>query len=38
MTIAAAIGHRLRLKVFSFVVGIETDPIEEGEPLTGDGD
>ena len=35
-TMAAPIGHRLSLEVFSFVVGDVTKPIEEDESLTGD--
>jgi hypothetical protein len=38
VTIAAAIGYSLSLEVFSFDVGVVTEPIEEGEPLTGDRD
>ena len=33
---AAAVGDRLSLEVFSFVVEVVTQPIEEGESLTGD--
>ena len=36
VTMAAAISHRLRLKVFSFVVGVITQPIQKGESLPGD--
>jgi hypothetical protein len=35
---AAAIGDGLGLEVFSFVVGILAEPIEEGESLAGDRD
>ncbi len=38
MTIAAAIGHRLSLEVFSFVVGVITQPIKEGESLSSNRD
>jgi hypothetical protein len=35
---AAAIGYSLGIEVFSFVVGGMTQPIKEGESLTGDRD
>jgi hypothetical protein len=35
---ATEIGHCLSLEVFAFVVGVMTQPIEEGESLTGDRD
>ena len=38
MTIAPEIGHRLCLEVFSFVVGVKTQPIREGESLSCDRD
>jgi hypothetical protein len=38
MTMTAAIGHRLSLEVFSFVVGIVTQAIKEGESLAGERD
>jgi hypothetical protein len=34
LSMATPIGHRLSLQVFSFVVGVVTEPIEEGESLT----
>jgi hypothetical protein len=33
---ASPIGYGLSLEVFSFVVGVVAEPIEEGESLTGD--
>jgi hypothetical protein len=38
VTVAAAIGHCLSLEVFSFVVGVVTQAIEEGESFAGDRD
>jgi hypothetical protein len=38
VTMATPIGNRLTLKVFSLVVGIITQAIEEGESLAGDRD
>ena len=38
MTISAAVGDRLSLEVFSFVVRVVTQAIEEGESLSGDRD
>ena len=38
VTISVAIGDRLSLEVFSFVVGVVTQAIEEGESLAGDRD
>ena len=38
MTVAATIGHRLSLEVFSFVIGIVAQPIKEGESLSCDRD
>jgi hypothetical protein len=36
-SIAAEIGLRLSLEILSFVVGVVTEPIKEGESLTRDG-
>jgi hypothetical protein len=32
----AAIGSGLGFQIFSFVVGVETQPIKEGESITSD--
>jgi hypothetical protein len=38
VTVAAAIVHCLSLEDFSFVVGVVTQAIEEGESLAGERD
>ena len=38
VAMAAPKGDRLRIEVFSFVVGVVTQPLEAGESLTGDRD